>query len=153
MNPVPMGQPMYSVSFGQSINPAPMQQFTNPAPMGQNLSGMPYWQLQGLSQNEDRTIDEEWLRKKIAREHRKMVRQISRSSATQNQEERLPSGVMGANLQDTTIVDKRLFKFCTPDGTREAEENLPALGDRDKEGIQIELKDVYSDKVWSLKYK
>lgn len=34
---------------------------------------------------------------------------------------------------------------------REAEENLPSLSD--KEGIHIVIRDVYSDKHWTLKFK
>lgn len=79
----------------------------------------------------------------------------------------------GADMQN---INKHLYTFCTPDNKKlrvmfkkelknsdvgslgrivlpkkEAEENLPMLSD--KEGIQLMIRDVYSDQEWGLKYK
>ncbi|KAH7546026.1 hypothetical protein FEM48_Zijuj01G0157100 [Ziziphus jujuba var. spinosa] len=86
----------------------------------------------------------------------------------------------GSNMQKrndhNAKINQNLYTFCTPDKKRlrvllkkelkysdigslgrivlpkrEAEENLPVLFD--KEGIQVMVRDVYSNQEWGLKYK
>ncbi|WCJ27061.1 B3 domain-containing transcription factor LEC2 [Euphorbia peplus] len=83
----------------------------------------------------------------------------------------------GKNIQESKSSNKMdLYTFCTPDDKklrvllkkelknsdigglgrivlpkREAEENLPALSDKD--GIQVVIRDAYSTHEWSLKFK
>ncbi|KAL5839514.1 hypothetical protein ACOSQ4_012122 [Xanthoceras sorbifolium] len=139
-----------------------------------------FWQPNGLTTKEHQRGFLDPQRTKIARIKRKLARQKALSlqknasgsssvaaSSTQADTRRL---VMygGHNLD--------LFNFCTPDNKRlrvllkkqlknsdvgslgrivlpkrEAEENLPSLSD--KEGIQIVMRDVFSDQLWTLKFK
>ncbi|XP_027920795.1 B3 domain-containing transcription factor LEC2 [Vigna unguiculata] len=123
------------------------------------------------------------LTSKVARDKRKQVRQKSKSVAptapsipTKGTAKEKPVSGRGSDGKLTAKKDKTITIFCTPDGKmleevftkqlknsdvsalgrivlpkREVEAKLPPL--TDKEGKDIMVKDVYSGKMWTLKYK
>ncbi|XP_047155713.1 B3 domain-containing transcription factor LEC2 [Vigna umbellata] len=152
----------------QQMNPYPLH--TLPTPQPNAIYGPPNSEVQTSVGP---------LTSKVARDKRKKVRQKSKNVAptaplvpTKGTKEKPVSGrgKLTINLDRTTIV------FCSPDGKkleevftkqlknsdvsvlgrivlpkREVEAKLPPL--TDKEGKDIIVKDVYSAKIWTLKYK
>ncbi|KAG2410174.1 B3 domain-containing transcription factor LEC2 Protein LEAFY COTYLEDON 2 [Vigna angularis] len=152
----------------QQMNPYPLH--TLPTPQRNGIYGPPNSEVQTSVGP---------LTSKVARDKRKKVRQKSKNVAptaplvpTKGTKEKPVSGrgKLTINLDRTTTV------FCSPDGKkleqvftkqlknsdvsvlgrivlpkREVEAKLPPL--TDKEGKDIIVKDVYSEKIWSLKYK
>ncbi|KAF7803432.1 B3 domain-containing transcription factor LEC2 [Senna tora] len=160
-------QSPYMFSF-QHVNHKPVVQ-----PMGQNdvHFGMPDWQPQGWSHDDERA----W-KSKIARDRRKQALQRSRSSnSSEICAALIPQAKREVPIRQETKT-KNPYKFCAPDGKmlrdiltkklrscdvgslgrivlpkKESEKNLPALHSR--EGIQILLKDVFSNQHWNMKFK
>ncbi|XP_024029120.1 B3 domain-containing transcription factor LEC2 [Morus notabilis] len=133
-----------------------------------------------MSKEQEKRLFDAWMTK-AARSKRKLARQrsltLSRSTSTSSSNSNSNSN---PNYSSTTTgistINRDLYNFCTPDKKRlrallkkelknsdvgslgrivlpkrEAEEKLPILSD--KEGIQVLIRDVYSNKEWSLRYK
>ncbi|XP_050222184.1 B3 domain-containing transcription factor LEC2 [Mercurialis annua] len=115
---------------------------------------------------------------KVARNKRKLARQRTLTKHSNSAAHSLlDARRLTFNLQSgQSSINRDLYKFCTPDNKklrlllrkelktsdvgslgriilpkREAEENLPVLSD--KEGILVSIRDVNSNKEWSLKFK
>ncbi|KAJ9168818.1 hypothetical protein P3X46_020302 [Hevea brasiliensis] len=136
-----------------------------------------FLQPNGLSIGQERRVLDAY-KTKVARIKRKLSRQRSvgksfPSGANSSQVDIRRSSFV-EDSQST--INRDLYKFCTSDNKRlrvllskelknsdvgslgrivlpkrEAEENLPILSD--KEGIQVVIRDVNSNKDWSLKFK
>ncbi|KAK6268742.1 hypothetical protein QUC31_012902 [Theobroma cacao] len=119
------------------------------------------------------------IKRKLARQRSlSLQRNASSGASTQVDARRLTSSGAdnSTDVNNSNDTKRDLYKFCTPDNKRlrvllrkelknsdvgslgrivlpkrEAEGNLPTLSD--KEGIQVMIKDVYSNQVWTLKYK
>ncbi|XWS19618.1 hypothetical protein CRYUN_Cryun31cG0031100 [Craigia yunnanensis] len=145
--------------------------------------GSRFMQTDGLSKEQERRILDPYktkvarIKRKLARQRSlSLQRNASSGASTQVDARRLTSSGANTDMNNNNETKRDLYKFCTPDNKRlrvllrkelknsdvgslgrivlpkrEAEVNLPTLSD--KEGIQIMIKDVYSNQVWTLKYK
>ncbi|XP_062160628.1 B3 domain-containing transcription factor LEC2 [Alnus glutinosa] len=133
-----------------------------------------------LSKEHERRLVDAWTTK-IARIKRKIARQrslgLNRNSASWPSSTQVHTQELQADVQNSNnVVNRDPYTFWTPDKKRlrvllkkelknsdvgslgrivlpkrEAEENLPILSDKD--GIQIVIRDVFSNKQWGMKYK
>ncbi|KAK7362826.1 hypothetical protein VNO77_04950 [Canavalia gladiata] len=160
----PLGYPLYSLPMGESSV----------------LYRMPNSELQGWSQPREEERNMSRVARDRRKQARQRNRSSSALGApivpigTIKGQQPVTSG--GSNVKVTVNQNRNPHVFCTPDGKRieeiltkelknsdvgclgrivlpkrEAEMKLPALWD--KEGIDVVLKDVYSELRWNLKYK
>ncbi|XVF27618.1 hypothetical protein REPUB_Repub14bG0123700 [Reevesia pubescens] len=147
------------------------------------VQGSCFMQTDGLSKEQERRILDPYrtkvarIKRKLARQRSlSLQRNASSGASTQVDARRLISSGADSYVNTNNDTKRDLYKFCTPDNKklrvllrkelknsdvgslgrivlpkREAEINLPILSD--KEGIQVMIKDVYSNQVWTLKYK
>ncbi|KAI3680914.1 hypothetical protein L6452_35693 [Arctium lappa] len=102
------------------------------------------------------------LQAKVARANRKKAREMSAnrriSTSISSSLSGPPTSSRSAMTKSTKpssrsnrISGQDHYILYTPYNVREAEENLPAL--ESKEGIQIEMKEVYSNREWKMQYR
>ncbi|XVE51364.1 hypothetical protein DITRI_Ditri02bG0034300 [Diplodiscus trichospermus] len=150
---------------------------------GNGVQGSCFMQTDGLLKEQERRIQDPYItrvariKRKLARQRSlSLQRNASSGASTQVDARRLTITGADANVKNNNDTKQVLYKFCTPDNKklrvllrkelknsdvgslgrivlpkREAEVNLPTLSD--KEGIHVMIKDVYSNQVWTLKYK
>ncbi|TYH53306.1 hypothetical protein ES332_D09G090900v1 [Gossypium tomentosum] len=157
--------------YNHSIEQAPVYPF---------FTGQKGFEFGVRKEQERRTNDP--YRTKLARINRKLARQRSlqrnanSGASTQVDARRLINSGADTDTNKNKDNKKDQYRFCTPDNQRlrvvlkkelknsdvgslgrivlpkrDAEVNLPPLSD--KEGIQVMIKDVYSNHMWTLKYK
>ncbi|KAG4182869.1 hypothetical protein ERO13_A09G073000v2 [Gossypium hirsutum] len=157
--------------YNHSIEQAPVYPF---------FTGQKGFEFGVCKEQERRTNDP--YRTRLARINRKLARQRSlqrnanSGASTQVDARRLINSGADTDTNKNKDTKKDLYRFCTPDNKRlrvllkkelknsdvgslgrivlpkrDAEVNLPPLSD--KEGIQVMIKDVYSNHMWTLKYK
>ncbi|XP_022720461.1 B3 domain-containing transcription factor LEC2-like [Durio zibethinus] len=147
------------------------------------VQGSCFIQTDGLSEEQERRILDPYItkvariRRKQARQRSLgLQRSASSGASIQVEERRLTSSGADTDVNNNNDTKRDLYMFCTPDNKRlrmllkkelknsdvgslgrivlpkkEAEVNLPTLSD--KEGILVMIKDVYSNQMWTLKYK
>ncbi|XVF25780.1 hypothetical protein REPUB_Repub13aG0243000 [Reevesia pubescens] len=147
------------------------------------VQGSCFMQTDGLSKEQERRIIDPYrtkvarIKRKLARQRSlSLQRNASSGASTQVDARRQTSSGADTDVNNNKDTKRDLYKFCTPDNKRlrmllkkelknsdvgslgrivlpkrEAEANLPTLSD--KEGIQVMIKDVYSNQMWTLKYK
>ncbi|XP_022777347.1 B3 domain-containing transcription factor LEC2-like [Durio zibethinus] len=147
------------------------------------VQGSCFIQTDGLSKEQERRILDPYrtkvarIKRKLARQRSlSLQRNASSEASTQVDARRLTNSGADTKVKNNNDTKRDLYKFCTTENKRlrvllskelknsdvgslgrivlpkrEAEINLPTLSD--KEGIQLMIKDVYSNQVWTLKYK